>query len=226
MAGITASGPASRREAARAALTVLGREVLGPYLVYLVLHRWGGLSNLAALVAAAVASALLVVVSVVRTRQISPFAAVVFLTLVLGIAISLWTGDARLTLARDAVISGGLGLAMLISLATRPLMFSLMWSLRADAGNLGQRWLEVPPETRRRMRVVTGAWGVGLITDAVVRVILVWSLTVEEAATAVTALTLVTVALLVLWMRWYLTAGTTIATSQVVGDAPQAVGES
>jgi len=102
------------------------------------------------------------------------------------------------------VVSAALGIAFLLSLLRRPLLFSMIWALRPDHGDPAQAWAEAPEGTRAATRTGTVVWGVGLLLDAVLRVVLVLALPVSTAAGAVTALTFVTVVVLVGWMRWYL----------------------
>lgn len=196
--------PRSAPSALRTVLPLLVRDVAGPYLVYLVLHGPAHWSNLNALIGAAVAAAVLVIVGLVRSRHVDAVAAIVLLTTLAGIVVALWTGNARATLAREAVVSGALGAAFLASLPRRPLMFSMIWSLRPDAGDPAEGWRRAPERNRTAMRVATLVWGVGLLLDAVIRVALAFTLPVSTATGAVTALTFVTVIALVGWMRWYL----------------------
>jgi hypothetical protein len=194
----------SRPASLRTAVPVLIRDVLGPYLVYFVLRHAAGWSTLMALVGAAVLAAALVVLSLIRSRRVDPLAAVVLLTTLAGIVVALWTGDARATLARESLVSAALGVAFLVSLLRRPLMFSMLWALRGDGVDPADGWAGTPEDTRHALRVATAAWGVGLLADAVLRVVIVLTLDPDTAAGAVTALTLVTIALLLGWMRWYL----------------------
>lgn len=202
--GSQPSGPAAPtpRAGVRQAMPALLREVGIPYLTYLGLHSMGW-SNLAALVASAVVSGVLVVLGMVREHRIGGLGLVVLITLILSIVVTLITGDARVALARDAVVTGGLGLAFLGSvLIGKPLMFHLLRTMAADAG-FSRRWDE-SADFRWTLRVVSLVWGVGLLLDAAARVVLALTLPVATAATAISGLTLVTVVVLLSWMLWFL----------------------
>lgn len=197
-----------RRTGLQTVLPGLLRDAVGPYVVYLVLHA-AGWSSLRALVAGAVVSAVLVALDLARSRRFNALSAVVLLALLLAIAVTAITGDARVALARDAVITAGLGVAFLLSLAgDRPLMFHLMRSVSAGTGPDGASAFEDRVRRSARLgaslRVVTAVWGAGLLVDAGLRLLLAMTLPVSTAATAVTILTVATVLVLLSWMQRYL----------------------
>jgi hypothetical protein len=187
---------------------VLARDVLLPYGVYLALHL-AGLSNLLALIAGAAVALLVAVTSAVRQRRLNALTLIVLVTLVLSIVVSLITGNARVTLARDCVITGGLGVVFLASLARhRPVLFHVLAPLagaRLPGGEAGfaERY-ETSAELRSALRVTTAVWGAVLLADAALRLAAVALLPVTDAATAATALTIATVVVLVGWLRFYL----------------------
>ncbi|MEO8750449.1 MAG: VC0807 family protein, partial [Allobranchiibius sp.] len=177
-------------------------------LVYLVLHA-AGLSNLLALACGAGVSALIALADMAWHRRVNALALIVLLTLVLAVIVSLISGNARVTLARDCVITGGLGLVFLGSLTRRrPLVFHLLAPLVAAREPGGRaafdRRFEDSPELRSALRVTTAVWGVVLLGDAALRLLAVLLLPVTAAATAATALTIATVVILVGWLRFYL----------------------
>lgn len=184
------------------------RDVLLPYLVYLALHAVGA-SNLAALAAGAGVAALTVMVDIVRRRRASALTVIVLLTLVLSVAVAVISGDARVTLARDCLITGGLGVVFLASLARRrPLLFDLLAPLVAAKQSGGRAGFEQrydqSPELRSALRTTTAVWALVLLADAVLRLSAVLLLPVAAAATAATGLTITTVVVLVGWLRFYL----------------------
>lgn len=196
----TQTGPTSLRTA----LPVLVRDVAGPYLVYLALHDLAGWTNLSALVGASVAAAALVLLGLVRSRQLDPLAGIVLLTTLAGVVVALRTGDARATLARESVVSGALGIAFVLSLLRRPLLFSMLWALRGGEDGPAEGWRRATPRQRSAMRTGTVVVGAVLVLDALLRVTAVLLLPVSTAAGVVTALTIATVVVIVGWMRWFL----------------------
>ncbi len=192
----TTPGSAMRR-----VVPLLVRDVGVPYVAYLALHS-AGWSNVAALAAGAAVFAALVVLGMARERRPNALGLVVFATLILAIVVTLITGNARVALARDAVVAGGLGAVFLGSLLVgKPLMYHLAQAMSPDT-RLAARWAG-SAGFRSTMRVVSLVWGLGLLADAGIRVGLALSLPVPAAATAISALTFVTVLGLVAWMLWY-----------------------
>jgi hypothetical protein len=187
---------------------VLARDVLLPYVVYLGL-RAAGVSNLRALVGGAVVALLLVVVDAIRRRRLNALSLLVMLTLVLSVVVALISGNARVTLARDCVITGGLGLLFLASLLRHhPVLYQVLAPLAAARSPDGEAGFaaryEQSPDLRAALRVTTAVWGVVLLADAALRLTAVALLPVPDAATAATALTIATVVVLVGWLRFYL----------------------
>lgn len=112
-----------------------------------------------------------------------------------------------MVLARDAVITGGLGVVFAGSaLTSKPLLFLLLRSLTAsDPDRLEGRWASSAP-FRSAIKVTTALWGACLLGDALLRLVVVYTLPVATAAAAVTALTVATVLVLLALLRWYLPA--------------------
>ncbi len=194
-------------------IRVLARDVLLPFVVYLALH-FGGLSNLRSLIAAAIVAVAITVIDSTRRGRPTTLTLIVLLTLVLSIVVALISGNARVTLARDCLISAGLGTAFLVSLTRpRPLLYQLLAPLAAarldpadrHAGDrLFRSRYDDTPHMRHALRVSTLAWGIVLLTDATLRLVAVLSLSVSAAASAATALTIITVIILIGSLRFYL----------------------
>lgn len=203
-----ASNPPGRSSNWGPVIRVIGREVLLPYLVYLALHS-AGVSNLLSLAAGAAVALLVMAADAARKGRPNALAAIVVFTLVLSIVVSLISGNARVTLARDCLITGGLGAVFLGSLLRpRPLLYNLLAPLVSARLPGGE------PEFRRRydesarLRSVltfsTVVWGLVLLADAALRLTAVLVLPVSQAATAATVLTIATVVVLVAWLRFYM----------------------
>lgn len=188
-------------------IRVIAREVLLPYLVYLALHS-AGVSSLLSLAAGAAMAVLLMATDAARKGRPNALTAIVLLTLVLSIVVSLISGNARVTLARDCLITGGLGAVFLGSLLRpRPLLYQLLAPLASPRLPGGEPEFQRRYDESARLRSVltfsTIVWGLVLLADAGLRLTAVLVLPVSEAATAATVLTIATVVVLVAWLRFY-----------------------
>lgn len=202
-------GPeAGRGAVVRSVAPVLIRDVLLPYGVYYFVHR-AGVSNVSALAAGGAVNALFVVAGLVRKRRVEALGLVVLITFALGIAASYLTGDARFALAKDSVITGGVGIAFLFSLlAARPVMYLMIRQMvsggdPAKAAALDARW-ESSPSFRGTQRLMTGVWGGGLLAEAVIRLVVISIVPVSTGAAASTVILIGTFTLLIAWTRLYL----------------------
>lgn len=167
----------------RRQLALLVLDIGAPIGLYYGL-RAAGVSNLVALGAGAVVPAVGVVVQLVTRRRLDGVGGVVVVSVLATIALSLITDSSRFLLARDGFITALWGLWFLATLraqwARRPAAFTLarplMEGRRAfGSASWGQLWAG-EPEFRRIWRVSTIVWGVGLLADAVLRVLMSYTL--------------------------------------------------
>jgi hypothetical protein len=199
---------AGRGVALRAVVPVLVRDVVLPYALYYFLHR-RGMANVPALAAGGAVNVFFTIVGLIRTRRVQLLGLIVLATFVLGIAASFLTGDARFALAKDSVLTGGVGIVFLLSLlAARPVMYLMIRQMLTEgdparAAELDRRW-DSSPGFRSRQRLMTGVWGAGLLADAVVRLVVIAIVPVSTGAAASTVILLGTFALLIAWTRLYL----------------------
>ncbi|GAA4842102.1 hypothetical protein GCM10023201_35390 [Actinomycetospora corticicola] len=176
-----------------------------PVGTYYGLHALG-VGDSTALLAATVAAGARLAVTAVRARRVSAFAALMLAVYAVGLAASFVTGDPRVMLLKDSVGTGVVGVGFLVSLLVgRPLVLAALESMSpAQAAEARRRYAE-SPAARRTVRGVTALWGVGLLTEAVVRVPLVLALPVSVAVLVSQLLTLVVIAVLAvaggLWVR-------------------------
>ena len=156
------------------ALKPLLVDVALPLAIYYALRDGAGLSLWLSLALSSVVPAIRSVAGLAVERQVNLLAALMLAVNVAGIAVSFWTGDPRLMIAKDAVISSVIAFALLISAgAGRPLMTAGLepfvtrgqsgrtatWN-RLRAGSARFRSLE------RRFTVI---WGLALLADCAVR---------------------------------------------------------
>jgi hypothetical protein len=149
--------------------SVIGGAVIPLAVYYLVRHQVN--SDAVALAIAGIPAAAWVLVQWVRHRHIDPIGAIVLCGFVGGLIISAALGgDAFVLKVRDSALTFLLGVACLVSLRIRrPVMFYIGRSLSAGA-NPARRaaydGLWDRPGGPHAFRVITAVWGVGLIGDA------------------------------------------------------------
>lgn len=152
-----------------------------PILVYFVVRRHVH-GDAPALAIAGIPAAGWVLFEAVRRRTLDPIGTIVLLGFVAGISAS-WAlgGNAFVLKARDSAFTALVALASLLSLvfARKPLMFHIGRGLSAGADPERQRLFDelwdIPP-SRAVFRLVTVAWGAGLLLEAGGRLLAAWAL--------------------------------------------------
>ena len=143
---------------------------------YLVRSHVGG--DAAALAIAGIPAALWVGLQWIRRRRIDPIGAIVLSGFVVGLIVSsALGGNAFVLKVRDSAFTFLFGVASLVSarFARRPLTFYIGRALSAGADQrrvqlYDQLWER--PAARATFWVINLVWGIGLICDAAVRVVL------------------------------------------------------
>ncbi|MGV9679911.1 VC0807 family protein [Nocardia sp. NPDC003482] len=173
------------------------RDVGLPLAAYYVLHALGA-SNLVALLAGTVLSATLLLIEIARSRRIDLFAGVILAGFALGLALTFISGDDRFMIAKDSIGSGLIGCGFLGSLALgKPLIYvaarrGLASSNPTALAAFDERY-RTRPAMRRSLRILTILWGVGLLTEAVVRVVLAYQLPIATMVWLSTVLMIATI---------------------------------
>ena len=167
-------------------LALLVLDIGAPIGLYYGL-RAAGMSNLVALGAGAIVPAVGVIVQLVTRRRLDGVGGVVVVSVLATIVLSLITDSSRFLLARDGFITALWGLWFLATLqarwgplSRRPAAFALARPLMEGRRAFGsaswdQLWAD-EPKFRRIWRVSTIVWGVGLLADAVLRVLMSYTL--------------------------------------------------
>jgi hypothetical protein len=167
----------------RPALTLVVDLIL-PTAAYYV-ARSAGLSIYLALISSAAIPVAVLLVRLLRERHLDGLAAYVLATVLLGLAVSFIGGSPRFLLAKDGWLTGVAGLAFLASIRVgRPLAYLFSRPLLEGRGRLLPRLPDASWETlwtqtpgfRRAWRVSSAIWGVGLLADAVARVVMAYTL--------------------------------------------------
>ncbi len=181
----SAPGPAPAAVGPKRQLALVVLDIGAPIGVYYGL-RAAGLSNLVALGAGAIVPAVGVIIQLITRRRLHGVGGVVVVSVLATIAGSLITDSPRFLLARDGFITALWGLWFLATLragwARRPAAFALARPLMEGRRSFGtaswdQLWAS-EPAFRRIWRVSTIVWGVGMLADAVLRVLMSYTLPV------------------------------------------------
>jgi len=181
----------------RSLLPTLVVDLVLPIGGYYLLRQFG-VDEWIALAAGGVVSGLVLVAGIVRSRRVDRTAVFMLGLFAFGLLTLLLTGDERFAIAKDSLISLVLGLLFLGSLLTaRPLLLVLV---AKTAPAVVARY-EDSPAVRRTVRFATLLWGVGLLADAALRVVLVYALPVDVMVVGSPLLTVLVIAVLVVVTR-------------------------
>lgn len=137
---------------------------------------------------------------VVRERKIDQISLLTLSLLTAGGLASFITGSPRWLLAKGGVYAGIIGAWLLWSLRGRTMAFEGILTFQRSNEAIAAwetNWREFP-EFRHVMRAVTVLWGVGFLLEAVIRVVLAYTLPVD-AVPAVTTVQFIVLLGLMLW---------------------------
>lgn len=168
----------------RANLAPLLVDVAVPVGGYYLLKNGFGMSTLAALGWSSVVPALRTAWGAVKERTVNGLAALILFVNVVGLLLSLVSGDPRLMLAKDSGVSSAIGIGILVSVALgRPMMTAAMkpWVVKGDAGR-EEAWGRLASGSarfRRAEKVFSLVWGVVLLAECLVRVVGAYTLPVD-----------------------------------------------
>jgi hypothetical protein len=171
-------------------------DVAPPLITYYGL-RAAGASEYVALLSATVLSGLRVGWGVVRTRRLDPFAIYLLLTFGLSLAVGLATTDPRAILVGNTFVNGIGGLIFLGSCVVGTPLTQVVGE-RFRAAEDGAPTPEQAGLLRRTHVRLSAMWGVGLLVEVVIRLVVIAHLSVDAANGVNSAITLPVVGLLVL----------------------------
>lgn len=164
-----------------------------------------GLSPVVALSLAAVFPLADTLLGIVQTRSVSIIAAVSLGAILTGIGLAFATGNALFAILKDSLFTLVFSAFFLGSLAgKRPLIFRLNRQMLdvSGAAALDRAWGE-RPGVRRAFRLMTLVWGLGLLGEALLRVIASFTLPLATAAAASPWIALGCIGGLILWTVLY-----------------------
>jgi hypothetical protein len=155
----------------------------GPIALFYLL-RGAGLSDLVALAAGAALPALGALFTLALRRRVDGIALFMVATMGLALLTSVLTGSARFLLAKDGLLTGAWGIWFLVSArGQRPAALSfgrpLMEPMKLFAARSWDLLWDTEPRFRRIWRVASVIWGIALLVDAGVRVVISYTLPVD-----------------------------------------------
>ncbi len=158
-------------------------DIGAPIALYYVLHG-AGVSSLVALAAGAVLPALGALWQLAVRHRVDMVAVVVLATISGSLVLSVLAHSPRFLLAKDGLITGIWGAWFLATLAARrPAAFlfaqPLLEGRRVFAVTSWDALWAAEPRFRRIWRVATVWWAAGLLADAVIRVVMAYTLPVD-----------------------------------------------
>ncbi|WP_159050343.1 VC0807 family protein [Streptomyces cellostaticus] len=161
-------------------LQSLGLNVAAPLAVFYGL-RAAGVGLWWAVLASAVPPMLEALLTMARERRVGMLGILVLSMVALGAALSAVTGSPRFMFAKDGWMTGIVGLVFLGTLRGQPIIYRILSSVaRGDRRAEMERNWQASPTFRRVMRLLTAVWGVGLLLDSVVRVVLAYTVPIDS----------------------------------------------
>lgn len=161
---------------------------------YYLLHDGLGLSLWLSLALSGIVPAARTVVAAVAARELNVLALLMVVVSVAGIAVSFATGDPRLMIAKESVISSVIGVAILVSVALRrPLMSAGLrpFLIRGCAARAAA-WDRLAACSRRFRRLellFSAIWGLALLAECAARLVGAFTLPVPTMVWLSTVLT-------------------------------------
>jgi intracellular septation protein A len=163
----------------RAMIPGLVLDIAAPVAAYYGLTALGA-SAFWALTAGGLVSGARVLFTVIKDRKLDGFALFMLALFAFGIATAFLTGDAKFVLAKESLGSGLAGLIFLGTLVVgKPLIYYMGRRFAGSGPEALAEW-ERKYATNARFRQVmwrlTAIWGVGLLLDAALRIVLIYLL--------------------------------------------------
>ena len=203
---------AGLRRVVRANVITVVSEVIVPMVLFYGL-RAAGVSQWWALMAGVLVAAPYVGWTVARNRRVDLVALFTLSVLVLSVVLGLLSDDPRTLAIREgwtAALGGLFGLWMLVTVvAGKPAQLALGRTIAEvkrgteGAAAWAARW-DTDARFRRGLRIDTAVWGAVLLANAVVHVVLVYTLPIDLISLVTTVEWFASLACLITWHVWYI----------------------
>lgn len=143
--------------------------------------RAAGVDQWLALMLGAIPPTVHAVYTAVKRRKLDALALFTLSILLGSVATSFVVGSPRFLLAKDGWMTAIAGLWILITLRGKPFLYQFLMSLTSGdiRGRAEGNWRD-SPTFRHVMRTATVVWGIGLVLDAGVRVVLAYAMPVDQ----------------------------------------------
>ncbi|WP_312396169.1 VC0807 family protein [Kocuria sp.] len=199
---VPAKPPPDHRK--RAVAGMIGIDLVLPFAIYYGL-RLAGADPWLALMLAAVGPLVRIAVTTARSRRIDRLGVFTLSILAIGTAVGMFSADPRLLLARESWLTALIGFWILISLAgQRPVLFQATIAVMpTDAAAQWEQDWNTSPFFRKVFRIMTLAWGLAFLLDAVARVIMAYTLPIDVVPIASIGLLLVMLFAIVYGTKFY-----------------------
>lgn len=138
-----------------------------------------------------------------RERRLNAFSALMLAVFGVGFVLTFVSGDPRVMILKNSAVTLTVGLLFLVTtVAGRPLTMAAAkaWA-PGDAAAIDEAWAH-DPAARRGYRVSALVWGLGMVSEAVLRVVLTYLLPVDVMVGLSDVLWIAVVGALVAWTRW------------------------
>ena len=212
MTGEQPAPDAGLRRVVRANVITVVFEVIVPMVLFYGL-RAGGVSQWWALMAGVLVAAPYVGWTIARNRRVDLVALFTLSVLVLSVVLGLLSDDPRTLAIREgwtAALGGLFGLWMLVTVVVgKPAQLTLGRTVAEikrgveGAAAWAARW-DTDARFRRGLRIDTAAWGAVLLANAVVHVVLVYTLPIDLISLVTTVEWFASLACLITWHVWYI----------------------
>lgn len=203
----------------RGLATMLFLDMMIPLAAYYV-ARMAGAGTTAALLIATGAAALRTLYLLVKHGELDGFAVFMVVVFAGGLAASFITGDARFLLLKNSYATIVVGLIFLGTVAVRkPLTFMVARRMAHGddhaVADLDRGWKE-SASFRLGFYVMGLVWGVGFIIEAILRIVLIYRLDIDQSVAATNAVQFGTFVVLAGWNVWFVEMSRRLARRQTV----------
>lgn len=140
----------------------------------------------------------------VRVRSWNLFASVMLVSFAIGLGLAFVSGDPRFLLLKHSIMGSAVALTFLVAAAVaRPITLAAAQAWAPDRAETLAAEYQNNPDVRRGHRMASLVWGFGLLTEALIRVPLIYLLPISVMVGLSTAMMVATFAVLIAWTARY-----------------------